>query len=143
MNIQEASQEDEKEIKTFSAQEWPSVDAKHFGHGDIVFDKKKYTFVATDAEKVIGYAIIETDMGVCYLDSIITANSYRGSGIGKELMHAVEEKAHAEKCHKMFLETGIDWDARLFYESLGYTAVGTLKNHYDKKDFVYMEKILG
>jgi len=142
MDIRIASEADEKNIKAFSAAEWPEADAEHFGRKDVIFDKKKYTFVATDHEHLTGYITIEIDMGVCYIDSIITARAYRGTGVGKLLMHTAEEKARAEQCHKMFLITGVDWKAKSFYTSLGYNEVTILKEHYNRQDFVEMEKLI-
>lgn len=142
MEIRIASDADEKDIKAFSAAEWPEADAEHFGRKDVVFDKKKYTFVAIQNEQITGYIIIETDMGVCYIDSIITAHAYRGTGVGKALIQIAEEKALSEKCHKMFLITGLDWKAKAFYASLGYNEVTILKKHYNRQDFVQMEKLL-
>lgn len=142
MHIRIASDKDEKQIKAFSLKEWPAVDVEHFGRNDVMFDKKKFTYIADEQREMMGYIIIETDMGVCYIDSIITGQSSRGRGVGTALMQAAEEKAIKEGCHKMFLVTGADWHAKNFYESLGYTKVAVLKNHYDGKDFVQMEKFL-
>ncbi|MBP6942959.1 MAG: GNAT family N-acetyltransferase [Candidatus Buchananbacteria bacterium] len=142
MQIKQATAADEARIKEFSAAEWPAADLEHFGTAEVDFKRREFTFVAEIDGQLVGYIVLKTDMGVCKIDSLITSQAHRGQGIGKLLMSQAESQAQAEDCHKLRLETGADWAARKFYESLGYTVAATLTNHYAHKDFVIMEKFL-
>lgn len=142
MQIRQAKQADESAIKSFGATEWPSVDAEHFGRDNVFFHKKVLKFIAEAHSTIIGYIILEIDMGVCMVDSILIAKSHRGHGVGKALMNTAETAAVAEGCHKLWLVTGLHWDAKDFYESIGYRTLVVLKHHYDGQDFVYMEKLI-
>lgn len=142
MQIKTATTADETRIKEFSAAHWPAADQDHFGTSQIDFNRQKTTLIAETDDQLAGYISLETDMNVCKVDSIITSQAHRGQGVGKALMSEAENWARAKDCHKIWLETGADWEARKFYESLGYSVIATLTNHYAHKDFVIMEKFI-
>lgn len=142
MNIRLATTEDEINIKAFGDTEWAEADKDHFGDTSVDFNRKKFIFIAELDSQIAGYVKIETDMGVCKIDSIITGSGFRGKGVGKLLMEKAEEIAKSEVCHKVILETGIDWEARKFYELCGYVVSATLTDHFGHKDFVLMEKFI-
>lgn len=60
--------------------------------------------------------------------------SYRGEGIGKALLGAVEKEALAEKCCKITLEVREDNRARNLYERVGFKC--------EKPRMFFMEKLL-
>jgi ribosomal protein S18 acetylase RimI-like enzyme len=80
-------------------------------------------------------------MGTCEIESLIVGGQFRNNGIATELVLKVEDWSKEMNLHKVFLETGVNWEARKLYEKLGYQTVCTLKNHYAGKDFVLMEKV--
>jgi ribosomal protein S18 acetylase RimI-like enzyme len=133
---------DQKELRAFKDIEWPLVDVVHFKNNSDLVDRNEIqvTYAAINDGKVAGYVKIETDMGVCKIVSIIVGHEYTKKGIGSSLMVKAEAKAKEEGCHKMILETGLDWDAKAFYEKLGYTTILIMKDHYAHGDFVIMEK---
>ena len=49
----------------------------------------------------------------------------RGRGVGAETVEAAEREARARGCHGAWVDT-FDWQARGFYQSLGYTRFGEL-----------------
>jgi ribosomal-protein-alanine N-acetyltransferase len=57
--------------------------------------------------------------GCMHIDTIFVHENLRGKGYGKELMHKAENLARDKSC--MFITiTTMDWEARSFYEKLGY-----------------------
>lgn len=134
---------DENILNEFKAAEWPSVDSVHFETSELVdFDEQERIFIAEVDKKVAGYFKIKTDMGVCTLNTIIVGKEYLRKGTGTALALKAEEEGRRLGCHKMMLETGVDWEAKKFYEQLGYQVVLVMKNHYDHRDFVLMEKFI-
>ncbi len=81
-------------------------------------------------------------MGTCEIESLIVGEKFRNKGIATQLVLKVEELCKEMKLHKIFLETGVNWEAKKLYEKLGYKVVCVLKNHYANKDFVLMEKLV-
>lgn len=68
--------------------------------------------------------------------------SILGNGIGKSLMDKAEELAIKEKMHKIYLETGKNWDVAEFYKKLGYEQTGVLPQHYQRQDYIILSKFL-
>ena len=66
----------------------------------------------------------------------------RGKGIGSALILAAETKAKEIGVHKMWLETGTTWKAKMFYEKCGYTVRIILPNHIAGYEFVLMDKMI-
>jgi len=136
---------DEKELpllKDLSSREWPDADREHFGDQKLDFTKPQFAFVAREDEKIIGYITLMFDMGVLLMESLIVAKEYRGQGIATKLVSEAEEKGRSMGAHKMKLETGSDWEAKEFYEKLGYEIRANLPDYYAHRDFVLMDKEL-
>ena len=57
--------------------------------------------------------------GCLYMDQLYIEEQYRGQGWGTKLVQAAEDFGHAQNC-KIFHVTTMDWEARGFYEKLGY-----------------------
>lgn len=99
---------------------------------EIMADKDRPIFVALIGEKIVGYIfgiITETkgstmlfDMKTLHLDDVCIDKSYRGTGIGGELMEYVMAWAKAVGCDRMDLDV---WEfndgARRFYEKYGFS----------------------
>lgn len=77
-----------------------------------------------------------------YIDELIIKQEQQGKGIGKMLMHKAEEIAGQQKLHKIYLDTGKDWPAVKFYESLGYQKTGELLKHFESIDYIVFSKFL-
>ena len=52
----------------------------------------------------------------------------RGRGIGTDLVSRAEREAVARGCHSAWLDT-FEFQARAFYEGLGYTCFGEVANY--------------
>jgi phosphoglycolate phosphatase len=55
------------------------------------------------------------------IENVIVAGDYRGKGIGRMLMHSIEEEGRTRNCYYTMFVSGIKRkDAHAFYESTGY-----------------------
>lgn len=90
-------------------------------------DSQIYSVVALDDDRFVGgiEARIEEDM--MHLGLLVVLEEYRGKGVGSKLMTLMEEVAAGKKVTKITLGT-VEFQARLFYEKLGYQVVLTRKN---------------
>lgn len=66
--------------------------------------------------------------GCLYMDQLYIVEKYRGQGWGKKLVLAAEELGRAQEC-RMFTVTTMDWEARGFYEKLGYKVVSVIEGY--------------
>lgn len=130
-----------KEISEFNTSEWHGVDQEHYGK-EVEWDEAGFAYKVTEDGQIVGSITGKHESGVLYIDDIIVANTKRGLGVGKKLMEEAEKFGKEHGAHKAHLITGKDWEARKFYDSLGYIKVAELPNHHFHKDFVIYEKII-
>ena len=64
--------------------------------------------------------------GAAYLRLLLVASHARGSGVGSDLLLAVERRAQERANHLYLLATTDNTGARRFYEAHGYRHVGDL-----------------
>jgi GNAT superfamily N-acetyltransferase len=69
------------------------------------------------------------------------SDAIRGNGYGRQLMTALEEAARARGCQYAHLDT-FSYQARPFYESLGYEVFGTLDDYPPGQQRFFMKKTL-
>jgi len=62
--------------------------------------------------------------GWLFVDALWVDEAARGQGAGRTLMARAEAHAAAEGCHAVWLDT---FQARGFYEAIGYTVFGALE----------------
>lgn len=139
MNINVAT--DNSGWTDFEKKEWAIVDAEHYGK-PVVWTKKYFHLIAEKEGETVGSLRLEVSSGVAYVDAIIVGHDTVGKGVGKALMEKAEEIAREQQSHKIFLNTGKDWEAPKFYEKLGYKKSADLPNHYFHVDFIEMTKFL-
>lgn len=82
-------------------------------------------FVAEAYGEPIGAVAGHTWGGVCELKQVWVAESWRGRGVGRELMQAAIAEAKARGCADVFLAT-YDFQAPDFYKRLGFAEVARL-----------------
>ena len=63
-----------------------------------------------------------------FVELLAVPESMRGQGVGTELMRRAEEEAIARGCRNAWLDT-FEFQARPFYEKLGYTCFGELADY--------------
>jgi GNAT superfamily N-acetyltransferase len=66
--------------------------------------------------------------GWLHITTLWLAESVRGQGYGTQLVHAAEAEAQSHGCHHAYLET-FSFQARPFYEALGYHVIGHLADY--------------
>lgn len=140
MNIK-VLEKDTKEIKDFDLKEWSIANQDHFNQ---VFDWKVTRFVleANENEEIVGTLHLKITVDVALIEALIVSTDKRSKGIGKQLIQKAEEILKKEKVHKIYLQTGKNWDAANFYKSLGYQITGELPNHIHHQDFVEFTKFI-
>lgn len=127
-------------LDEFNTTEWALSDGNHTGEVSKEYPKRKFIYVARDEEdSVLGYIVMETNMGVATLDVVIVKNEERGKGVGKLLVRHVIEMARHKECHVLKLETGMHWKSRPFYEKFGFKVRAVLPNYYGNQEFVLMD----
>ena len=98
--------------------------------------------IQAENESVIGGAFFYVFGNWLELEYVWIEEAYRHRGIGKRLVEKVEIVAIEEGCKKSCLNT-FDFQARYFYEKLGYR-VEYIKEHIPIENTrYYMEKELG
>ena len=104
----------EREIDLFNTRSVPGKD-------------ERFAFLLRDGEGelvggldgVIGWAWL-------FVDNLWVHDELRGRGFGRELLARAERRALARGCHSAWLDT---FQARSFYEHLGYAVFGSLEDY--------------
>jgi len=127
-------------FEQFKAKVWPVADAEHYGYQQPDFQKKEFTLVAKENDEILGYVTVLIDSGVAQIEPLMVYP--RGMRIGSALIVSAEAKAKEMGVHKVWLETGSNWEAKKFYEKHGYITRTILPNHIGGHEFVLMDKTL-
>jgi len=69
-----------------------------------------------------------TAYGWLFVELLFVPEALRGQGVGTRLIQLAEAEAVARGCHSVWLDT-FEFQARGFYERLGYSCFGELKNY--------------
>jgi GNAT superfamily N-acetyltransferase len=81
-----------------------------------------------EAGAVLGGLWGYTSYGWLFVQLLALPEALRGMGHGRQLMHAAEQEAIARGCRHAWLDT-FEFQARGFYEKLGYVLFGELPDH--------------
>ena len=95
-----------------------------------------------NTEEIVGGLWGETNFGMLYIDLFFLPESMRGAGLGRRLIAQAEQEAIRRGCHGVWLDT-FSWQARGFYEKLGYSVFGTLNDYPPGHQRYFMTKTLG
>lgn len=142
MNIEKIQETDLDQFKSFKNREYSQVDRDHYGDPLPDFDKHEFTFVAKVDGHIEGYITVFLELGVALIKSLLVGSDFQRRGIATQLVERAEHEAKKLGAHKIWLETGAEWNARKLYESLGYTNRCTFKNFYGHQDFIFFDKEL-
>jgi GNAT superfamily N-acetyltransferase len=100
-------------------------------------------FVVRDsAGTVVGGILGHTRWRWLYIAKLWVDERARGHGLGTQLMEAAENLARSRGCTDVSLDT-FDYQARPFYEKLGYELFGTLEGYPPGSRQYYLRKRLG
>jgi GNAT superfamily N-acetyltransferase len=78
---------------------------------------------------------------VLYVDIMYVEAGHRGKGYGRLLLEKAEGKAKSLGCYLSYLDT-LDFQAKEFYEKMGYSVFGVLEDCPRGHNFYYMQKRL-
>ena len=98
--------------------------------------------VARDELGVVGGLLGQTRWKWLYVAKLWVDERGRGKGIGTQLLAAAEELARTRGCTDASLDT-FEYQARPFYEKLGYELFGTLDGFPPGYRQFYLRKRLG
>jgi GNAT superfamily N-acetyltransferase len=99
-------------------------------------------FVARDELGVVGGLLGHTRWSWLYVAKLWVDERARGRGVGTQLLTAAEELARTRGCTDASLDT-FEYQARPFYEKLGYELFGTLDGYPPGYRQFYLRKRLG
>lgn len=94
-----------------------------------IFDARPLLITLADPATgdVLGGLFGATGYAWLHVDMLFVSESLRGSGLGTQLMRQAEDEALRRGCRGAYLDT-FDFQARGFYERLGYTVFGQLED---------------
>ena len=98
-------------------------------------------FVAFDVEGVVGGLIGHIRWRWLYVAKLWVDERARGEGVGTKLLTAAEDLARSRGCVGASLDT-FEYQARPFYEKLGYEVFGTLDGYPPGSRQFYLRKKL-
>jgi GNAT superfamily N-acetyltransferase len=97
--------------------------------------------LSDDTGQPVGGLIGRTVYGWLFVELLFVPEALRRQGVGTELMRRAEEEALARGCHGAWLDT-FQFQARGFYERLGYTCFGELADYPRGFSRYFMRKAL-
>jgi len=94
-----------------------------------VRDRRQFGLVLRDAAgSVIGGLWAQPQLGLLFIETLILPETLRRGGYGTRLMHLAEQEARSRGYAGVFLDT-FSFQARPFYERLGYRLIATIENY--------------
>lgn len=91
--------------------------------------------------QVIGGLWGRTAYDWLFVELLFVPESLRKQGVGTDLMRRAESEALTRGCHSAWLDT-FQFQAKGFYEKLGYSCFGELQNYPDGASRYWMRKTL-
>ncbi len=94
-----------------------------------------------DTGQCIGGLSGHTGYGWLFTHLLVVPENLRGQGVGTRVMAQAEAEAKRRGCHAAWLDT-FEFQARGFYERLGYTCFGELDDYPKGHRRFFMKKVL-
>jgi GNAT superfamily N-acetyltransferase len=89
--------------------------------------------------RLVGGLAGSTYWGWLEIEDLWLPEQWRRQGIGRKLMQLAEQEAQDRGCNRAFLRT-YSFQARGFYEQLGYRIVGQLDDYPPDESFYWLRK---
>jgi len=99
------------------------------------------TLTAPGSAETVGGLWGDTGWDYLHIEFLFVPEAARGAGIGRDLIRRAEDEAIRRGCRRAWLDT-FSFQARGFYERLGYTVFGTLHDFPSGHSRFFMEKTL-
>ncbi|MDP9139519.1 MAG: GNAT family N-acetyltransferase [Pseudomonadota bacterium] len=97
--------------------------------------------VGDESGKVIGGLWGHTGYDWLFTLLLVVPEALRGRGVGTEIMQLAEREAVQRGCHGAWLDT-FEFQARGFYERLGYECFGEIPDYPKGQSRYFMRKLL-
>jgi GNAT superfamily N-acetyltransferase len=97
--------------------------------------------VKDPANAVVGGLWGHTGYDWLFTQLLVVPAGLRGRGVGTEIMRLAEQEAVRRGCHGAWLDT-FEFQARGFYERIGYECFGELSNYPKSFSRFFMKKAL-
>ena len=98
-------------------------------------------YVRDESGAIVGGLLGETGRGWLHISVAWVTEECRGKGHGSALVQLAEQEAVRRGCHSAYLDT-FSYQAKPFYERLGYEVFGTLDDYPPGHQRHYMRKRL-
>jgi len=95
-----------------------------------------------DTGEILGGLWGETMFSHLHVDVLFVPEALRGMGVGRRMMGQAEDEAIRRGCCGAWLDT-FSFQARGFYERLGYTVFGTIEDYPPGHSRLFLKKPLG
>ncbi len=82
----------------------------------------------SETDELLGGLWGGTAYSALHIELLYLPEALRGAGFGRQLMAQAEQEAVRRDCHTIWLDT-FTFQARGFYERLGYSVFGTLEDY--------------
>ncbi len=142
MNIEITTNPNDSDAKTISK---GIIDFNHLKVPDLEpleAEVKFFVFAKNEENAVIGGVRATCFWNTMHIELLWLSEECRGKGMGKALIDSAENFAIKHNCEKVFVET-TSWQAKPFYEKVGYKHIATLNDrpkghasHYLTKDLI-------
>jgi GNAT superfamily N-acetyltransferase len=103
--------------------------------------ERLHIFLRDETGAVVGGLFGESFWGWLYIRDLWVHEHMRGRGFGTKLMAEAEAEALKRGCRYAYLDT-FTFQARPFYERLGFTMFGMLENYPTGHERIFMRKTL-
>ncbi|WP_225087074.1 GNAT family N-acetyltransferase [Pectobacterium colocasium] len=94
-----------------------------------------------DENNIIAGLISRTWWGALEVQYLWVSEKYRKSGLGRQLMQFAEKEALKRGCHLAYVDT-FEFQAKGFYEKLGYKEYGNLPGYAHRHTRHYLAKLI-
>lgn len=136
MNLHITNTPDSDEEEFVIASLW-----KHNAQYDAVDISPLFLNFKDDENNIIAGLISRTWWGALEVQYLWVSEKHRKSGLGRQLMQAAEKEALNRGCHLAYVDT-FEFQAKGFYEKLGYREYGNLPGYAHKHTRHYLAKLI-
>ena len=105
------------------------------------FVDKVGVFAHDDDGELVGGGAGLVNWNWFYVSVLWVSEDLRGQGVGRQLMARLEEAAREKGCRRIHLDT-LGFQAREFYEALGFRVFATLDDYPPGYQRIFLEKSL-